>query len=248
MEQVEVYMLKNGDDKGNVYSGGYIYSVDEYVAEKFEKEGIAKGIRYQSLKSHKDNVNKAVEEIQEEIARIEGNGRLSADAKFADTQEVIQKYEEKINGIQAQYSHDVQVLQDAAARKASEISMENDFDSDKVRQKAGMLRADVEMATNLLAAAEILQGEASLIDKGTARELLSHFTEIKKTLEEKGKAGHIENRLIRMTVRNVYDDLKKAGEDPSQVAASAEYNMLKTIKEYRNDITGPFKMFKRRRR
>ncbi|MFC7785649.1 hypothetical protein ACFQWC_14235 [Rossellomorea sp. GCM10028870] len=248
MERVEVFMLKNGEDKGSAYTGGYIYSVDKHVAESFEKEGIGREIRYQSLQSHKDNVNKSIEEMKEKIAGIEANDRLTPDAKFFDTQEVIQQYEEKINELQDRYSYDLQVLQDAAARRASEITMENDFDSDKVRQKAGIIRSEVEMAMSLNVAANAIQNEAKIIDKGTARELLSQFTEIKKTLEEKGKSAHLSDRLIRMTVRNVYDDLKKASEDSEQSAASAEYRMLSAIKEHRKDITGPLQVFKRRRR
>ncbi|TYO73050.1 hypothetical protein [Rossellomorea marisflavi] len=248
MDKIEVFMLKNGEDKGLAYTGGYIYSVEKHVAESFEKEGIAKEIRYQSLSSHQENVSTTIDEMKKKIESIEADDRLTPDAKFFDIQAVIQQYEGKVNEIQDKYSRDLQILQDAAARKASEIALEDDFNPDKVRQKAGIIRAEVEMSLSLIEAAELLQNELRIIDKGTARELLSQFTDIKKSLEEKGESAHISDRLIRRAVRNVYNDLKKASEDSNQVAASAEYRMLSAIKEHRGDITGPLKAFKRRKR
>jgi predicted nucleic acid-binding Zn-ribbon protein len=246
MEQVEVYMLKNDSTGGLRYSAGYIYSMDKHVAERLKRDGIAKEINYQSLNAHRSSVSKTVEELQQEIEKIENNKRLTDDAKREDTQRVIQTYEEKVNELQAKYNKDLETLKDAAKKNASTFETEENFDADKVRQHAGMIRSEVEMAVSLTRSAEAIQEQLTFMDKGTARELLAQFTDIKRSMEEKGTAANISAPLINKTVRNVYDGLKKAAEDSTQVSASAEYNLLRAVQDYRGDITGPFHTFKRR--
>jgi hypothetical protein len=241
MNLVDVYMIQDDTSRGLRYSSGYIYSVEEHVAEEYKQQGKAHVVNYQSLKAHEETVKKLSRELEDEIAGIQSNKRLSEEAKQEDIQALLTQYDVKANAIQARFNEDITTLQASAKSTATNLHVEPDFNSDQARLQAGIIQAEVEMAMSLIQAADAIQSKLDVIDKGTARELLSRFPEIKRSLEERGEKAGIRSDIKDRTIRNVYDDLRKVVQTEGQTSASLDYKVLDAIKKYRGDITDPYK-------
>ncbi len=241
MEYQQIYITQDENVGGLRYTAGNIYLVEKHIADQLIGEGKARVAEYVSLNSHKQEVNKAISELEEEVQRISKNQRLAPEAKKDDILQLVKEYDERINSIQDQYMKDIDTLYRAAQEKAITINIDDKFNADKARQEAGIIRSEIEMIPSLLVAAETIQSKLEFIDRGTARELLSQFIDVKRALEEKGKNGQISDSLVRITIQNIYNGLKKVADDPVQVKATEEAAMIKAIKKYEGDITKPYR-------
>lgn len=239
MNYIDVYMTESDSTRGQLYSAGYIYHVEDHIAKQFEEEGKGRVINYSSLNAHRENVTVLAAQLENEIESIKANKRLSEEGRQEDITTLLKEYKDEIARVQEKYNSDLQTLQNASKKAASSFKLDDTFNPDQVRYQAGIIRAEIEMSSSLTYAANAIQSKLDIIDKATARELLSHFTEIKKSLEEKG--ANISDTLRRTTIRNVYEDLKKVAEDESQANANTEYRVFEAIKQYRGDITEPYK-------
>jgi len=244
-EYTDVFMLANDTDRGTRKLAGYIYSVEKHIANELVGAGKAKEINYQSLNSHKQEVTKLSKELEEKIAAINENRRLSPEAKLEDIALVKKEIEAKVAQIQEDYNKDLQTLKQSAKQNAKTIELDEGYDANKVRQTVGIVKTEVSMANSFTKAIEAINEQLEFIDRDSARELLSQFSEIKATLEEKGATMQARDDNSRRTtvttaVRRVYESIKQAAANERQVNASIEYRMLEAIEQYHGNIRHEF--------
>ncbi|MHC8516197.1 hypothetical protein [Sporosarcina sp. ITBMC105] len=234
MKNVDVYMIESGFIGGSSNTAGYIYSLEEHVAQTYVEEGKAKIVNFPSLNAYKKSVDDATSELEKELEAIDSNDRLTPEAKKEDRKELQEVYDQKLDEIDAEYKKELDKLLNNAQQKAGELT--SDYDKDVARVKVGHIKAGVVMATSFTEALETLQREVELIDKGTAMELLAHFADIKKELDELGQA--IDKVSRTRYIRDVYNDIRQKSLDAKQVGAQLDYNILKALKKSNRLLAG----------
>jgi hypothetical protein len=244
MNYVEVYMLESVTDRGTRKEAGYIYSVEQHIADQLVSDGKALLVDFKSLKAHEVAVEKLAEEFEKSVAKINANYRLSPEGKAEEIAVLKEELEKKVDEYQQRFNEDLRRLKEIAKEKSLSFDSDGKVDADKVRQTVGIIKADVEMASSFTEAIELLQSQIKFIDRDSARELLSQFTEIKAILEKKGetmnsRSDEARRYAVSSAIRKLYDDLKKVAVSAKQEKALVEYKMLEAIEMYRSDIKEP---------
>ncbi|KMJ59396.1 hypothetical protein AB685_00450 [Bacillus sp. LL01] len=243
MKQVEVYMIQNGNHGGANHTAGYIYPVDEHVAAEFEKEGIAKKVNYKSLSAHESKVEALTDEYSEKASAIDADYRLTPEAKAEDKRALKEEYAQKIADVNEKYRQDIAALKNGALARATEVgSSAEKVDYEAIKRKVGVMKSEVDMAYSFTGAVEYLQMHAKAMDQATATELLASFTEIKAMLH--AKANGISESIAKTSIRNTYDDIKKAATYEAQAGANVEYRMLDAIEKYKGTLGYRFNRLK----
>lgn len=245
MEYKDIFMIENVSDRGTRKTAGYIYSVESHIASELISEGKAKEINYQSLNSHKQSVENLTKELEQKITEINENHRLTPEAKAEDISLLKKEFAAKAADYQNRYDQDLQTLKQSAKQHAKTIELDEGYDANKVRQTVGIVKTEVSMANSFTKAIEAINEQLEFIDRDSARELLSQFSEIKATLEEKGATMQARDDNSRRTtvttaVRRVYESIKQAAANERQVNASVEYRMLEAIEQYHGNIRREF--------
>ncbi|MGD6775231.1 hypothetical protein [Sutcliffiella horikoshii] len=242
MKQVEVYMIKSGNHGGVNHAAGFIYPVEEHIAAEYEKDGTAKKVNFTSLSAHDSKVEALTDEYAEKASVIEGDYRLTEEAKAEDKRALKEEYAQKIAEINEKYRQDIATLKNGALAKATELGTAEKVDYDAIKRKIGVLKSEVDMAYSFTGAIEYLQMHAKAMDQATATELLASFTELIAMLQS--KATGINEAVAKTAIRNTYDDIKKAATSESQTAANVEYRMLEAIEQYRGSLGYRFSRLK----
>nr|WP_144922342.1 hypothetical protein [Paenibacillus bovis] len=232
MKNVEIYMTESVADNGTRKTAGYIYDVEEHIAEQLVSKGVAKVVNYPTLRRHETTVTNIVDQLKQELKAIEDNMRLTDTAKEDDKKALLEKYKQHVEEINAEYSQELDNLLEKAMEKASELKSELDYDKDVVRVKVGHIKTDVTMASSFTEALELLQKEVKMADKNVASELLADFTEIKRELDSLGQ--NISPPTRNRYIREIYDNLKVKSRDEKQSEAALEVDMLSSIKRNSN--------------
>ncbi|KAB2332933.1 hypothetical protein [Bacillus mesophilum] len=241
----DIYMLESVSDRGTRKSTGLIYSEETHVADELISEGKAKEINYPSLKSHEESVVTAVSEFEVRVTAINDNYRLSPEGKAEKITLLKEELKEKVNGFQEKFSHDLNVLKQAAKKTATSIDLDNSYNADKVRQTVGIVKTEISMASSFTQAIESINEQLTNIERDSALELLSQFSEIKSMLESKGekmqaRSDSARTVTINGAIRSTYEAIKEAASNENQRNANVEYKMLEAIEQYRGDIRGPY--------
>ncbi|MCA1319793.1 hypothetical protein LC085_07685 [Bacillus tianshenii] len=243
MKQIEVFMLKDDGTMGINRNAGYLYPVEEHIATQYEKDGVAKRVNFASLKAHNDKVEELTDEYSQKASAIDADYRLTPEAKAEDKRALKGEYAQKIAGINDKYRQDIAALKNGALAKATEVgSNAEKVDYEAIKRKVGVMKSEVDMAHSFTGAVEYLQMHAKAMDQATAVELLASFTELKAMLQ--AKAGGINEGVVKHSIRNTYDNIKKAATSDSQTAANVEYRMLDAIEQYRGSLGYRFKRLK----
>ncbi|MGG4467225.1 hypothetical protein ABER68_04200 [Paenibacillus alvei] len=245
MNHIDIFMLESVADRGTRKSADYIYSEEKHVANELISQGKAKEINYQSLNSHKESVENLIKEYEQKISSIKQNYRLTPVAKSEEIAIVKQETEVKVTEHQNNYDKDLRILKQAAKNTAGTIELDDSYNADKVRQTVGIVKTEVSMASSFTQAIEAIDEQVKNIDRDSARELLSQFSEIKTLLEEKGETMQARDDVSRKTtvnraIRQVYELIKQTSTNERQKNAFVEYRMLEAVEKYRGNIRGDF--------
>lgn len=237
MNNVDIYMIESVSDGMGRKEAGYIYSVEEHIAEDMVKEGTAKVVNYPSLKAYEEAVEHITEQYKKKSEEIENNLRLTDEAKAEDKEKLLEESKQKVAEIEADYRQELDNLLGESIKKASEVEPKLGYDKDVVQVKVGHIRADVAMSSSFTEALEILKKEVLVMDKNVATELLAQFAEVKRELDELGQ--NIPSADRSRYIRGVYTDLKQKARDEKQAGALLDVDILNALKKSGN-ITYPF--------
>lgn len=251
MNYADIYMLESVIDRGTRKSADYIYSVEKHVADELISQGKAREVNYQSLNAHKEGVEKLIKEYEQKISSINQNYRLTPVAKSEEIAIVKQETEAKVAEHQNNYDKDLKILKQAAKKTAGTIELDDSYNTDKVRQTVGIVKTDVSMASSFTQAIESINEQVKNIDRDSARELLSQFSEIKMLLEEKGETMQSRDDVSRKTtvnraIRQAYELIKQTSTNELQKNASVEFRMLEAVEKYHGNIRGEFDRINRK--
>lgn len=234
----DIYILESGMVEGQYKQVGHIYAVSEETADELIKQKKAEAPYDYGLIHWRDQADKLKEDFQKELDAIKTNERLTDVAKKEDIQALVEKYDADFAVTQRLYKEDIESrLADAKAEEGvAALKTTNRFDSDKVRQEAGVIVSELVMASNLNEAVSYMEGKLQSLDREVAREVLSQFVSIKGTLEDLKGNTAMERVQGTTKIRHIYEGLKHAAADEAQVKANSKVAMYTAIKDHRNDL------------
>ncbi len=234
----DIYMMTDETVEGHYKQAGYIYTVKEETADELIKQKKASAPYDYGLTHWRDKADKLKEDFQKELDVIKNNSRINDTAKKEDIKALVEKYDGEFAVTQRLYKEDIESrLADAKTEEGVvALKIASRFDSERVRQEAGIIVTELVMASNLNEAASYMEGKLQSIDREVAREVLSQFASIKGTLDDLKGNTAMERVQGATKIRGIYEDLKHAAADEAQVKANSKVAMYSAIRDHRSDL------------
>lgn len=245
-QYVDMYMSKTESSGGQSFHGGNIYSMPKWRADQLKENGSAIPLEIAPLKETTQKMDAITQTLKEQAAKIKADEHLSDLGRKEKIKVLVQQAEAMAESLQTQYANEIEVLKQYETKKAAVSTSTSKMDPHEARTQAGLLKAEVAVATNIEKAVDAVRTKIPHLDSAVTRELLAQYADIKRDLESlsKGDSAHTKAKE-GMLIRGLYSDLLAASTSPEQAHANEKVKMLEAIQQQRGDVRTLFKQVTR---
>lgn len=225
MNKVEIYVTNNNE---HGLTPGYIYPVEEHIADSLTSNNSAKTVDYKSLNDIKTVIDNVSSEHNDAVQAVKDDFRLTEDGKKEKIEALEAEYHEQMTKYSDEYKNRISTLKEVAKEKTQFNSDDNKMDADTVRQESGLMLAKLDRAK---LGDVVSMVESAELNQQVARELLSNWLQIKSVMLEKLSANPSlhERQGLNTTMSTLYNAIEKASTSDGQKSASDELRILDAL-------------------
>ncbi|MEK5107215.1 hypothetical protein MHI57_10725 [Cytobacillus sp. FSL K6-0129] len=238
MKNIDVYMVHSDSRGGAVRTQGFIYSVEEHIANQLISEGKASRVEFNELKRYEDSVAVLTDDLTIAVEKVLQNNRLTIDARKSDILSLVNEAKIKADKVQSDYIATLKRLKQDAEKRAISYEEEEKVDWNKIKQDAGIIRTQIVMQPNLISVISIINDKLPLLEKPVIRTLLSQFYDIRAELEKVG--SNLKPEIKRQSINEIYRKILEFSKDEQQVGSDLDYQKLEAKEKYQGNITNQF--------